>query len=121
MKQLIIISILFLSFYLNPKKIYPHNCLAPKTQDMNSQLQEFKILWELLSKLKENDLYDRNFDRARFERTVDTYENIRKVINEKTLLSLDLYRKIAQLDFAYKDVSQRVEKLRSEKTEPTSQ
>ena len=35
--------------------------------------------------------------------------------------ALEMYRKIAQLDFAYKDVSQRVEKLRSEKTEPTSQ
>lgn len=35
--------------------------------------------------------------------------------------ALELYRKIAQLDFAYKDVSQRVDKLRSEKTEPTSQ
>jgi len=35
--------------------------------------------------------------------------------------ALELYRKIAQLDFAYKDVSQRVDKLRSQKTEPTSQ
>ncbi len=35
--------------------------------------------------------------------------------------ALDVYRKIAQADFAYKDVSQRVEKLRNNKTEPTSQ
>jgi tetratricopeptide (TPR) repeat protein len=35
--------------------------------------------------------------------------------------ALDVYRKIAQFDFAYKDVSERVEKLRSSKTEPTSQ
>ena len=35
--------------------------------------------------------------------------------------ALDIYRKIAQLDFTYKDVSQRVDKLRSSKTEPTSQ
>ncbi|MCH8121369.1 MAG: tetratricopeptide repeat protein [Planctomycetes bacterium] len=35
--------------------------------------------------------------------------------------ALEIYRKIAQLDFAYKDVSQRVDKMRSQKTEPTSQ
>jgi tetratricopeptide (TPR) repeat protein len=35
--------------------------------------------------------------------------------------ALEIYRKIAQLDFTYKDVSQRVDKLRSQKTEPTSQ
>ena len=35
--------------------------------------------------------------------------------------ALELYRKIAQLDFSFKDVSKRVDKLRSEKTEPTSQ
>jgi len=36
--------------------------------------------------------------------------------------ALDLYRKIAQLDFAYKDVSQRVDRLRAaRKTETTSQ
>jgi len=35
--------------------------------------------------------------------------------------ALEIYRKIAQLDFGYKDVSQRVDKLRSQKTEPTSQ
>lgn len=35
--------------------------------------------------------------------------------------ALEIYRKIAQFDFAYKDVSQRVDKLRSQKTEPTSQ
>jgi len=38
-----------------------------------------------------------------------------------TQTALDIYRKIAQSDFAYKDVSQRVEKLRGNKTEPTSQ
>jgi len=35
--------------------------------------------------------------------------------------ALDIYRKIAQSDFAYKDVSQRVDKLRSEKKKPDSQ
>lgn len=35
--------------------------------------------------------------------------------------ALEIYRKIAQSDFAYKDVSQRVDKLRSEKTKPDSQ
>ena len=35
--------------------------------------------------------------------------------------ALEIYRKIAQFDFAYKDVSHRVDKLRSNKTEPTSQ
>ena len=35
--------------------------------------------------------------------------------------ALDVYRKIAQSDFTYKDVSQRVEKLRNNETEPTSQ
>ena len=35
--------------------------------------------------------------------------------------ALEIYRKIAQSDFAYKDVSQRVDKLRSEKTKPNSQ
>jgi tetratricopeptide (TPR) repeat protein len=35
--------------------------------------------------------------------------------------ALDIYRKIAQADFGYKDVSQRVDRLRSSKTEPTSQ
>ena len=35
--------------------------------------------------------------------------------------ALDIYRKIAQADFAYKDVSQRVDSLRSKKTESTSQ
>ena len=38
-----------------------------------------------------------------------------------TQKALDIYRKIAQADFGYKDVSQRVDKLRSNKTEPTSQ
>ncbi|UCC99910.1 MAG: tetratricopeptide repeat protein [Phycisphaerales bacterium] len=35
--------------------------------------------------------------------------------------ALDVYRKIVQLDFAYKDVSERVERLRGKKTEPPSQ
>jgi len=35
--------------------------------------------------------------------------------------ALEIYRKIAQADFAYKDVSQRVDKLRSNKTKPNSQ
>ncbi len=35
--------------------------------------------------------------------------------------ALEIYRKIAQSDFTYKDVSQRVDKLRSEKTKPDSQ
>jgi tetratricopeptide (TPR) repeat protein len=35
--------------------------------------------------------------------------------------ALELYRKIAQSDFAYRDVSQRVDKLRSEKTKPNSE
>jgi tetratricopeptide (TPR) repeat protein len=35
--------------------------------------------------------------------------------------ALEIYRKIAQSDFYYKDVSQWVDKLRSEKTNPTSQ
>ena len=34
--------------------------------------------------------------------------------------ALEIYRKIAQSDFAYKDVSQRVDKLRSEKTDTSS-
>jgi len=34
--------------------------------------------------------------------------------------ALEIYRKIAQSDFSYKDVSQRVDKLRSEKTNPNS-
>jgi len=35
--------------------------------------------------------------------------------------ALEVYRKIAQIDFAYKDVSQRVDKLRSEESDKTSQ
>jgi tetratricopeptide (TPR) repeat protein len=35
--------------------------------------------------------------------------------------AMDVYRKIAQSDFAYKDVSQRVDRLRNRKTELTSQ
>ncbi len=35
--------------------------------------------------------------------------------------ALDIYRKIAQIDFAYQDVSQRVDDLRKKGTEPASQ
>ncbi|MHC4567877.1 MAG: tetratricopeptide repeat protein [Planctomycetota bacterium] len=35
--------------------------------------------------------------------------------------ALDVYRRIAQFDFAYKDVSARVDKLRASKKKPTSQ
>ncbi len=35
--------------------------------------------------------------------------------------ALDIYRKIAQLDFSYRDVSRRVDQLRSKKKEPDSQ
>jgi tetratricopeptide (TPR) repeat protein len=38
-----------------------------------------------------------------------------------TDMALEIYRKIAQSDFVYKDVSQRVDKLRSEKTKPNSE
>ena len=38
-----------------------------------------------------------------------------------TKKALEIYRKIAQLDFAYRDVRQRVGKLRSKEAEPTSQ
>jgi tetratricopeptide (TPR) repeat protein len=39
----------------------------------------------------------------------------------KTQEALDVYRKIAQADFTYRDVSQRVDRLRSSETESTSQ
>ena len=35
--------------------------------------------------------------------------------------ALEIYRRIAQLDFAYKDVRQRIDKLRGERTDTTSQ
>jgi tetratricopeptide (TPR) repeat protein len=35
--------------------------------------------------------------------------------------ALDVYRKIAQIDFAYKDVSQRVDRLRSGQSKESSQ
>ncbi len=41
--------------------------------------------------------------------------------NKDAEKALEIYRKIAQQDFGYKDVSQRVDKLRNQKTEPTSQ
>ena len=49
--------------------------------------------------------------------------NLARVYEEQgdTQKALDIYRKIAQMDFAYKDVSRRVDSLRSKKTESTSQ
>ena len=41
--------------------------------------------------------------------------------NGDTQKALDIFRKIAQSDFAYKDVSQRVNNLRNQKQEPPSQ
>ncbi|MGD2094302.1 MAG: tetratricopeptide repeat protein [Phycisphaerales bacterium] len=41
--------------------------------------------------------------------------------NNNAEKALEIYRRIAQQDFGYKDVSQRVDKLRSEKQKPTSQ
>ena len=41
--------------------------------------------------------------------------------NGDTDKALEIFRKLAQVDFAYKDVSQRVDKLRSEKNKPNSQ
>ena len=35
--------------------------------------------------------------------------------------ALEIYRKIAQLDFGYKDVRQRVDKFRSSKSQPPTQ
>ena len=35
--------------------------------------------------------------------------------------ALEIYRKIAQSDFSYKDVSQRVDKLRNEQNKPKSE
>jgi tetratricopeptide (TPR) repeat protein len=70
-----------------------------------------------------------------FNNAIETYEikddatgkelryNLARAYEEKgdEDKALEIYRKIAQLDFAYKDVSQRVDKLRSSKTEPNSQ
>ena len=39
----------------------------------------------------------------------------------QTEKALEIYRRIAQLDFAYKDVSKRVDNLRKKPTDPTSQ
>ena len=49
--------------------------------------------------------------------------NLARAYEEKGQVqkALDIYRKIAQEDFSYKDVSQRVDKLRIQRTEPTSQ
>ncbi len=70
-----------------------------------------------------------------FTRAIDTYEikddniakelryNLARSYHEQgnTEKALEIYRKIAQLDFAYKDIRQQIDKLRGEKTEPTSQ
>jgi tetratricopeptide (TPR) repeat protein len=63
-----------------------------------------------------------------FTRAIDAYEikddatakelryNLARACEEKgdRERALDIYRKIAQLDFGYKDVSERVERLRAE-------
>jgi tetratricopeptide (TPR) repeat protein len=70
-----------------------------------------------------------------FSNAIETYEikndatgkelryNLARAYEEKGEAdkALEIYRKIAQADFAYKDVSQRVDKLGNSKTEPTSQ
>jgi tetratricopeptide (TPR) repeat protein len=69
-----------------------------------------------------------------FTQTLEKYEikddavgkelqyNLARAYEEKgqAQKALDIYRKIAQSDFAYKDASQRVDKLRNIKTEPAS-
>jgi len=70
-----------------------------------------------------------------FKRAIDSYEikedhiakelryNLARTYEEQGDVdkALEIYRKIAQIDFAYQDVSQRVDKLRKQKNEPTSQ
>jgi len=70
-----------------------------------------------------------------FTRAIESYEikddsvakelryNLARTYQEQgdTEKALEIYRRIAQLDFAYKDVRQQVDKLRGKKTEPTSQ
>jgi tetratricopeptide (TPR) repeat protein len=65
-----------------------------------------------------------------FTQAIDSYEikedaiakelryNLARAYEEQgdTEKALEIYRKIAQLDFAYKDVSQRVDKLRGNKS-----
>ena len=70
-----------------------------------------------------------------FIRAIDSYEikgddiakelryNLARAYEEQseTEKAMEIYRKIAQFDFAYKDVHQRVDKLRNEGAEPASQ
>jgi len=70
-----------------------------------------------------------------FTRAIESYEikdddvgkelryNLAQAYEElgDTQKALDIYRRIAQSDFGYRDVSRRVDKLRSKKTEPNSQ
>jgi tetratricopeptide (TPR) repeat protein len=70
-----------------------------------------------------------------FTRAIEAYEikddsiakelryNLARSYQEQgnTEKALEIYRKIAQLDFAYKDIRQQIDKLRGKKTEPTSQ
>jgi hypothetical protein len=70
-----------------------------------------------------------------FTRAIEAYEikddsiakelryNLARSYHEQgnTEKALEIYRKIAQLDFAYKDIRQQIDKLRGKKTEPTSQ
>jgi tetratricopeptide (TPR) repeat protein len=69
-----------------------------------------------------------------FSQAIDSYEikndatgkelryNLARAYEQQddTDKALEIYRKIAQSDFSYKDVSKRVDKLRSEKTKPDS-
>jgi tetratricopeptide (TPR) repeat protein len=70
-----------------------------------------------------------------FTRAIEAYEikddsiakelryNLARSYQEQgnTEKALEIYRKIAQLDFAYKDIRQQIDKLRDKKTKPTSQ
>ncbi|MFZ0035729.1 MAG: tetratricopeptide repeat protein [Sedimentisphaerales bacterium] len=70
-----------------------------------------------------------------FTRAIEAYEikddaiakelryNLARAYQEQgeTEKALEIYRKIAQLDFAYKDIRQQINKLRGEKTDTTSQ
>jgi tetratricopeptide (TPR) repeat protein len=69
-----------------------------------------------------------------FQRAIDSYEikddDVAKELrynlarsyqeNGNAEKAMELYRKIAQLDFAYKDVRQQIDKLRGKKTDSTS-
>ena len=70
-----------------------------------------------------------------FTRAIEAYEikddsvakelryNLARSYQEQgnTEKALEIYHRIAQLDFAYKDIRQQIDKLRGKKTEPTSQ